>query len=265
MRATHFIDDSGEESMQFTLMGGPVYAQKDLHALEYEWDRLCLQHQITGPIHMRNFGRPNGRLAHLTNDQRLYLFQDLVLLINRKKIYSLTVAVNNLEFEQYFPVSQFRGYMGSAPLAYLWCMILNQLIMKKQPMAYVVARSNVNSQIADCYSFWESVGSCESLGFDEPRNLSALQAADMVAWANRRKQDGLSFDEGFEALERLTRYVESKLKPSIHFHFVVSEESTKKLAAILGSPTRQKGKRISLLKVIPPEMRKLIHVTKSEE
>jgi hypothetical protein len=262
--AVHYMDDSGETGAKYTLIGGPIFAQKGFFAFHYEWDRIAASHNVELPIHMREFNRPNGRLAHLSNEQRKSLFHDLVYLINRNKLFSLTAVVDNLEFQKYFPVPQFRRYMGAAPLAFLQCALLNHILVRDhgmRPMAYMIARSDSNSVITDCYNFWKSYETriaCEhtgSLTFDDPSRVNALQAADMVAWANRRNHAGGNFNNGFEALELLTRYVESDVKPSIHLHFVVEEESTRKLAEILGPPKRKKGERVSLLGLISPAVR----------
>jgi hypothetical protein len=265
---TYYVDDSGEETARYTLMGGPVFPEEAVFAFHYEWDRVVSNHSVSLPIHMKEFARPNGRLAYLTNENRRALLSNLVALINTHKIYSLSAVVDNLEFQEYFPPDKFRWYMGSASLAFTWCMLLNHVIVEDHdrmaPMGYLVSRSDVGSQITDAYRFWKSYeGYLEqnhtgSLAFDEPRTVNALQAADLVAWANNRKHKGLPFDQGFEPLELLARYVESEREPSLHFHFPVDQKSTRRLAAIVGQPKSQKGKRTSLWGVISPSLRKQI-------
>jgi len=265
----HYVDDSGSENTRFTLMGGPVFSQKGSFSFSYQWERICDLRGVQLPVHMRDFARPDGRLAHLSDDERRALFYELVYLINSNKAYGLTVAVDNLELQEFFPASAFRGYMGAAPLAFLWCMILNHIMVRDHDrldrMAYLVARSpNYNPLVTECYDFWKSgelrIGQehTGALAFDDLPKVNALQAADMVAWANHRKRSGGSFDQGFEALELLTRYVQSDVKPSPHLHFEVTSESTRKLAEILGAPARQKGKKISLLGLIPAEVAELL-------
>lgn len=256
----HYIDDSGEESSRFSLMGGPVFPRKLSFPFSFEWDRTMDMHKVKPPIHMRDFARPHGRLAYLSDDQRRALFYDLVCLINQNKIYSLTTVVDNLEFQDCFPAETFTKYMGASPLAYLWCLILNFCLMEMHPllapMEYVIAECDFSQQLTDCYEFWRSYElwrKCECnmpFSLNKPADLNALQAADMIAWANLKKHRGETFSRGFEPLELLTRYVESALKPGIHLHFPVKKNSTKKLAGILGMPNRKKGKRVSLLGTI---------------
>jgi hypothetical protein len=261
-----YIDDSGEETSKFTLMGGPVFAEKDFFSFHYQWDWILQSHKIEPPIHMREFLKPKSRFAHLSNGGRRALFQDLVYLINQNKLHSLTVAIDNIEFQEFFPADQFRGYMGAAALGFLWCMVLNGIIVREHKhkiyrMGYMVARSDINAQLTDAYNFLRSYEvriEEETIGpfsIDEPSQVNALQAADMVAWANLRKHRGEDFRNGFEPLELLTRHVESDVKPGIHFHFKPSRKSTENLAAIVGSPVRRKGKRASLLGIIAPKIK----------
>ena len=257
----HYIDDSGsDERSKLAVVGGPVFAQKQFFEFHYEWDRIAATHEIAMPIHMKEFARPYGRLARVSDSKRKELFYDLVYLINKHKAYGLTVAVDNPEFQNLFSPQTFRSHLSSTSFAFLWCMILNHSLVKGHSrldkMAYVIARSPQNAQMTDCYNFWTSYESIEgkefagSLTFDTPKAANALQAADLVAWANLRKHVGRAFDDGFEPLELLTRDVASDVKPSIHFHYPVTDRSTQKLAEIVGEPIRAKGQRRSLLGIV---------------
>jgi hypothetical protein len=273
--ARFFADESGsEETASLTVVGGLVLLEPHFFSFHYDWTRVASTHGVELPIHMREFGRPHGRLAYLTNEQRRALFSDLVRLINRHKLHGLTVGVDNLEFQQFFPAERFRGLIGAAHLAFLWCMILNHGIVRDRDlgtMDYIVDKSQFRAQINDAYEFWKSYEArteavhSGKLAFKRAPEQGELQAADLVAWANRRKQLGEPFDEGFQPLDLLTRYIESDYKPIIHFHFPVTRECTEKLAGILGTPVRQKGKRPSLLGVIPPAIQQQIENIRTAE
>jgi hypothetical protein len=258
----HYIDDAGsDERSKIAIVGGPVFAQKHFFEFHYEWDRIAATHEVEMPIHMNEFSRPHGRLAKVSDTKRKELFYDLVYLINKHKAYSLTVAVDNPEFQNLFPPQTFRSHLSSTSFAFLWCMVLNHSLVKGHPqlgkIAYMLARSPQNMQMTDCYNFWTSYESVQekefagALAFDSPQTANALQAADLVAWANLRKHLGRAFDKGFEPLELLTRYVESDVKPAIHFHYPVTAKGTKALAEIIGEPVRAKGRRRSLLGLFP--------------
>jgi len=260
----HYVDDSGGDGRaKVAVMGGPVFAKKNFLSLSRQWIHALDFHKVKPPIHMKEFARPDGRLAYLTNDERHALFSDLVPIINQQKAHSLTVSVNNLKFQEFFPTEKFRGRFGASPLAFLWCMVLNHIIVKEhqdrmERMAYVLSDSPINVQMDDCYRFFRSyenrIGAdfTGSFTFDCPKRVDALQAADMVAWANRKKWLEEPFEDGFEPLDDLTRTFESNGKPNIHFHFDAKEQRTQKLTVVLGEPIRKKGARVSLLGVIPP-------------
>jgi hypothetical protein len=255
----HYIDDSGShEQSQIVVMGGPVFLQRDFFTFHYEWDRILSNHGVTGPIHMKDFGK-DGPLGHLAYAQRRTLLSDLVHLINSRKAYSLTVELDSTKIQAIFPTKKFRKLMSAPALAFYQCMIMDSLIARKHPqvgkVAFVVATSECNREIVDGHNFIQSyeertpLEMVGALTFDTPQNVNALQAADMVAWANRRKRLGQPFHKGFEPLEMLTRTVENELRPPmIHFHYPAGEKSAESLAKIVGEPVRIPGKRVPLLK-----------------
>lgn len=260
---THYIDDSGcHEESATSIAGGPVFLTKDSHSFHYEWWRLAETHKVPLPIHMRDFARSHGRLAHVEEERRRALFRDLVTLINKEKAWTLTVHIANDEFRRSFDPKTFRNHITPDSMAFFWCMLLNHLIVKHYrklgAMSYVVATSSRNAQLRDSYAFWKSYeGRVDNhftgtLTFDTPTNEHALQAADLVAWANRRKRARLPFNYGFEPLELLTRTVKANGKPIIHFDYPAKSTTIAKLASIIGTPARGKGSRQSLLGLIPP-------------
>jgi hypothetical protein len=260
---THYVDDSGcDEYSNVAVIGGPVFLQKSFHSFHYEWGRLADVHGVQLPIHMRDFARPHGRLAGIGDEQRRFLFRDLVTLINTEKAWSLTVTIANDEFRNSFAPEIFRHHVSPDAMAFYWCLLLNHIVVKQhktrlEKMSYYVANSSRNTQLLDAYHFWKSyedrmgehhTGAC---GFDDAKQVNALQAADLVAWSNHRKDAGLPFNHGFEPLVLLTRSVGSDVKPIIHFHYPVKATTIAKLAAILGNPVRAKARRQSLLGLLP--------------
>ncbi len=257
----HYIDDSGtHDDSTLVIMGGPVFLQQHFFEFHYEWSRILARHGIKKPLHMVEFNQ-YGYLGHLGPEERRALFQDLVYLINQRKVYSLTVEVDNLDFQRFFPTKRYKGLIGAASLAFFECILLDGIIARDHNQsgktAYVVANSSNNIQLVDAHLFIASyigkrkLKSIGSLIFDTPQNVNALQAADMVAWANRNKSLGKPFASGFEPLELLTRTVESETRPSmVHFHYKFKGNNVESLARILGEPIRKKGRRESLLKAL---------------
>jgi hypothetical protein len=257
----HYIDDSGtHDDSTLVIMGGPVFLRDHFFEFHFEWSRTLARHGIKKPLHMMEFNQ-YGCFGHISPDDRTALFQDLVYLINQRKAYSLTVEVNNLDFQKFFPLSKYKGLIGAASLAFFECMLMDGLMARdhnaSRKTAYVVANSSNNVQLVDAHTFIESyIGKRKalpigSITFDTPQNVNALQAADMVAWANRHKSLGKPFTNGFEPLELLTRTVKSESRPPmVHFHYRFKSSNVESLAKVLGEPVRQKGRRQALLKAL---------------
>ena len=261
----HYIDDSGtHEDSKLVVIGGPVFLQQHFFEIHFEWSRILALHGIKGPIHMSEFDQ-YGVFGHLGRDERLALFQDLVSLINRRKVYSLTVEVDNLDFQTFFPTERYRGLIGPAPLAFFECMVLDAIIARDHnasgKTAFVVGHSHNDIEMVDAHAFFlsylagkdDALRTVGSLTFDTPKDVYALQAADMVVWANRKKRLGRPFINGFEPLELLTRTVEADSRPAmVHFHYPFNSQRVESLSKILGEPVRSKGRRKPLLEPIPP-------------
>ena len=241
---TQYLDDSGSDTHSpVAVIGGPVIDRDNFFLFEWEWDRLLKKHHIDSPIHMKEFARPHGRFAHLTDNERESLFDDLVQLINRAKKYSTSVRVNNLDFRQFFPAEKYKGLFGPSPLAYLFCLIVNSVFLRSKgetnPIAYLVAESDDNSQLADVHAAWrivedryqesQKLSRTGAIAFDWPKNICALQASDLIAWSNRRHAINVPFNQGFAPLRYLTDSKEVQHKV-MHFHFEVTAERAQSLA-----------------------------------
>jgi hypothetical protein len=63
-----YVDDSGtQENGILAVMGGPVIPRQLLTSFHLDWDTVLTRHKVTGPVHMREFGRPHGRFAYLND------------------------------------------------------------------------------------------------------------------------------------------------------------------------------------------------------
>jgi len=146
----------------------------------------------------------------------------------------------------------------------LWVILLNSAIVKEhvsvEKMAYLCSHSPVDSQMLEVHSFWQEFENIPNLwikkctgamGFDTPLEVNALQAADMIAWSNRKKSLGEAFTCGFEPLERLTRLFEGSERNYLHFHYPISKKSTAGLAEIINSsdPDPKKIGHLELVKI----------------
>jgi len=192
---------------------------------------------------MREFARPDGRLAYLTADERQALFSDLVAVINKHKVYSVSASITEEEFRAFFPSDRLKGVIGAASLAFAYCLTANCNVWDinnlETSLAYLVSQSKESSQLEEMhrlFSRWEEERKTSYIGsitFDSHKRVYALQAADMIAWSNRRKILGQTFDSGFQPLDRLTRTVAGEKRHYPHYHLKADRERTEDLAKII--------------------------------
>jgi hypothetical protein len=111
-----------------------------------DWDTTLSRHRITDTIHMREFTRPHGKFAYLKEGQRKDLFSDLVHVIKQNSLHSVSASVLEQDFKEFFPKTKFERLFGPAPLAFIWCMVINIILAenaKNMPkVAYLVAEGN---------------------------------------------------------------------------------------------------------------------------
>jgi len=246
--AACYLDDSGtHENSRLAVIGGPVMVKEQFTAFHLGWDTVLSRHEITETIHMREFTKPEGKFAYLTEDQRRALFSDLVHEIKQNTANSVSASVLEQDFEEFFPRAKFKRLFGPAPLAFIWCIVINLTLAENAPsmpkVSYLVAESDNPAQMLEAHAFMRDYAESRedggeligSIAFDTPANVYALQAADMIAWSNRRKQLKIPFDRGFEPLERLTRHVGTGNRKSLHLHLAATRESTRELAGIINA------------------------------
>jgi hypothetical protein len=266
---TCYLDDSGsDENGVLAVIGGPVIPRLLFTFFHLDWDTALTRHNVSGPIHMREFARPDGRLAYLSDDDRRALFSDLVYVITQNKIHSVSASVLQQDFREFFPKSKFKGLFGPAPLAFIWCIVLNYIICenakKMGRMEYVVAKSDESSQMKEAHrlsEYFEKTRGTDCIGaikFGSPQQEYALQAADMISWSNRRQKIGKPFNRGFEPLERLTRHIKGSERNFPHFHIDAKRESTQSLADIINAEFPNPPKIGTIKLLLTDEDRKLI-------
>ena len=117
----------------------------------------------------------------------------------------------------------------------------------------------MDSQIQECHRAFRTfeeyqvgLSHTADIAFDRPFNVGALQAADMIAWSNRKAALGEPFTGGFEPLELLTDLPNArKVAKRLHVHFPVTRERTESLAhAIVNGEPLPKIGRLELSRFV---------------
>jgi hypothetical protein len=66
---TCYLDESGTHDLApIAVLGGLLLNKSGFLAFDKAWDQMLEDHSIPPPLHMKDFRRPNGRLADITNE-----------------------------------------------------------------------------------------------------------------------------------------------------------------------------------------------------
>ena len=193
-------------------MAGIVLEYDRFTWLDLDWQKVLTKHNVCSAIHMTDFGK-TGVLADVPGPIRFALFTDLVAVINEHKRYSIAATLSTDQHKQYFGKSAKKTGLVSM---YSTCFLLLALSHGKQAthdkyqcdIPYLLDDGNEHkSEVILTHGFLVDtfyrthpvhVG---PLSFGDDKTSSALQAADVVTWAVRRKRAGLPFERGLEPVE----------------------------------------------------------------
>jgi hypothetical protein len=210
---TFYLDESGtHEGAPIAVVGGLLLDKERFRTLDDAWRKILTRHSILPPLHMKEFRRPNGRLADVSIDQRRALFSDVVEVINKNKIYSIAASLTSEHFQKYFDRKFRRETMSVYGMCFILCAHTNYLLARQnqydEKIPFLMDSGNQYAEhvrIAHASmqeEAWKDMR-VGSLTFDRDDNWSPLQAADVIAWASRVKAMGDSFDNGYEPLAAL--------------------------------------------------------------
>lgn len=216
MALTSYLDDSGSDDRSpVTVIGGPVMAKDAFRTFNDKWSILLDRYRIPPPFHMNDFVRPKGKHVSMYRELKLALFSDVTNLINEHKLYSISVEIPQPEFKTTLPENVRKQLIGPYAFAFFCAVLANQIIGQKsrllqETVAYLVDSGfSYGHQLLEAHAaimaVEKSAGGFHYTGamaFDTDDRVSALQAADVIAWsARRRSVTGLA--EEFEPLEQL--------------------------------------------------------------
>jgi hypothetical protein len=185
----------------------------DFLMFDVVWDGLLSRHKIKPPLHMREFGE-DGRHGHLNYKERAALFSDLSKLISCYKSMSIATTLNHNQYKEIIhPAIQKK--MSLYSLCFMLCAHMIHLNAEQKGLQYnipyIVEQGNEYQQHilmahAGMIRMQKEkmplhVGSLTFAG----KNISALQAADIIAWGNLRLAIGRPIDRGFEPIMDIFR------------------------------------------------------------
>jgi hypothetical protein len=207
-----YLDESGTDAgSPEAIIGGLLINRYDFLMFDAVWSELMKRHNIQPPLHMKEFGE-HGRHGHLNYPQREALFSEISGLINCYKKMSIATTISHKQYKTLLhPALQKK--MSLYGLCFMLCAHLIHLGADNIPynIPYIVEQGNEYQQhILEAHAGMIRMQKeniplhVGSLTFED-KSLSALQAADVIAWGNRRIVTGIPIDKGFEPILEIFR------------------------------------------------------------
>lgn len=207
---TCYMDSSGtdDQQLEHAVLGGVVFNKSGFTGFDEHWTDLMHRYGIQQPFHMKELN-PHGALAHITGCRRWCLLADVMAAINYFKIYTLVATMNNRSHSRELS-QRMQAAMRVYRLTFMGAAIANHKHAVSQnyqkPIAYLldsgtkhVGQVIETARLMQCdrdEGGWH-VG---TVAFESDTYVTALQAADVVAWLKRRLDSGEHLPADFEPL-----------------------------------------------------------------
>lgn len=228
-----YVDDSGtHEQSDIVVLGGIVLDRASFIRFNDKW-RPMLRRYCIDTLHMTDFVRPYGKHIGMYQELKIALFTEAVAIINACKLFSISVKVSHAPYRDSVPIEIYREHVAPYTSAFIYLARFNAVHADHNNypdrITYLVDETrNFAEQIRNAHVLvkaWENshgtgVVRTGALAFDSDDNVSALQAADLVAWAARRKLSGDDLVNEFVPLKEVLRerFLESGAR-ALHSHF----------------------------------------------
>jgi hypothetical protein len=213
---TSYFDDSGsDDGSPLVTIGGPVITRIQFKEFGPRWTKILKQCEVDGPLHMTDFVYP-GKYCAWPAEFKRHLFLKVAKVINDHKFYSVAVMVSRDDFNSELSQEVKNNLIGPYAFTFfcsvlLTCAAIAESKFFEGRISYLVDDGfGHKDQLADAYSTIANIQrhSTEprrvgTFGFAIDDDVPALQAADVIAWASRRKHLEGSLPEGFEPLNEI--------------------------------------------------------------
>ena len=128
---TSYLDDSvSDDVSSLTAIAGPVMSRHGFVAFGDEWAKMLHMHRIPNPLHMNDFVRPYGKHIGLHKEMKLALFYDVARIINRHKLYSVSISVPHVDFKTLLSEAICRELIGPYAFTFFSMVLANQSMAK---------------------------------------------------------------------------------------------------------------------------------------
>lgn len=210
---TCYLDESGThgDSPQ-AIVAGWVLNRDSFLMFDVVWNNMLSQFAIESPLHMKEFGK-HGRLGHLSYPDRYALFDQVAKIIDYFKIHSVAFVLDQAKFNKIIDL-RIRKHMGVYGACFMGCAHLVFLAARDsqyhKDIAFLLEQGNEHAcHILNAHTEMVRIQRervmpihVGSLAFEHKR-ISALQAADVIAWGVRRRVTKTPIGKGFQPIAEI--------------------------------------------------------------
>jgi hypothetical protein len=219
-----FLDESGTDDQQLddAAVGGILINQRHLNEFDRAWNAMLRFHGVRNGLHLKEFG-PGGKNAHLVGENRAMLFTAAVQIIDDFKIVTMGASLDNRRRKKAFSAALQARLLSSYGLAFMMCVAFHSKNAAhhgyEDRIDFVLDAGNPRSshvrKIHEIVTADETMKMYQvgTLAFCDDETVPALQAADVIAWATRRRRSGKQFNSAYQPLLGLfnNTYIENAL------------------------------------------------------
>jgi hypothetical protein len=263
---TSYLDDSGsDDGSKLVTIGGPVMSRIQFKAFSARWARMLSKHRVGALLHMSDFVG-HGKHAGWYPEMKRSLFLDASALIAQHKLYSISIAISQDDFRSELSEKVRENLIGPYAFAFFVAVTTNQTVSEKSKtgprrISYLVDSgfghpeqlSIAHQVIVNLEIGMGGFRHTGALGFDTDDNVPALQAADVIAWASRKRQLAGVLPEGFEPLAEVLN--EDRI--NLHAHIGIPKGGIKMLADPINNWLSRNGALPKLPDIVVRRLREL--------
>ena len=260
MALTAYYDDSGTDAASpVTVIGGPVMSERAFVEFEEKWSLLLESYEIPPPLHMKDFYQ-KGKHGGLSTDIKMELFGKAAGIINEFKLFSLSISVPQQVFNSVLPKEVRKKLIGPYALAFFCAVLANRDFLNasklygNRTISYLVDHGT--KERWQLLAAWDAVKEASisqggsrntgSIAFDTDARISALQAADVVAWSARRRSVNGQLEREFAPLGKVL----DESPSGSHCHVSIPLEGIERFSKPIMNWIYLKGKMPSLGEII---------------
>lgn len=147
-----FLDDSGtHDASPIVTIGGPVMPRTRFRVFSKDWPILLKKYRVAEPLHMNDFVS-NGKYVTMYPELKISLFREVAKLINRLKLYSISVSIPQDDFRSELSEEVRKTLIGPYAFAFFIVVIMNRYLWQskniEQKTGYLVDDGVVQTKMA---------------------------------------------------------------------------------------------------------------------